>query len=155
MNYLFLLALLVGCAGTKKIAYMKPETPAAIEARRDMMIGRWLGEMPTMDGKFYKWLMDRRSDGGFTLTGQLMEQGRVISRNTEFGFWGVSGSVYFSMTREMLDEKGKIGALDTNSANYYDAYDILELGEGVFHYRHLETGNQYLVRRVANDYRLE
>lgn len=154
MKTLLLLFVLVSCSTPKRVAYLKPETPAAIEARRDMMVGRWLGEMPTEKGQFYKWLIERRSDGGFTLQAELMEKGKVISRNTEFGLWGVSGHIYFSMTREMLNAQGKVGALDTNTANYYDAYEILELENGIFRYKHLETGNEYLVRRVPPAYQL-
>ena len=148
------LFILSACGSAqKKVAYLKPDTPAAIEARRDMMVGRWVGEMPTVDGKFYKWLVERRTDGGFTLQAQLKEQGKIVEQNTEFGFWGVSGHVYFSMTREMM-VKGKTVPLNTNTANYYDAYEIVELGEGRFKYQHVETGNVYLVHRVANDYQL-
>lgn len=133
---------------------MKPETPAAIEARRDMMMGRWLGEMPTIDGKFYKWLMERRPDGEYTLETILMEGGKIKEKNSEFGYWGVSGHLYFTLTRETL-LKGKITPLDTNTANLYDGYEILQLGEGQFRYRHVETGNEYFVQRVPPDYTLE
>lgn len=117
------------------------------------MMGRWLGEADTKDGKHSKWLMERRLDGSYTVKFQLFQASKKVLEQIEVGVWGISAGIYFTMTREMI-EGMESRPVDTTLATYYDAYDVLSLDDSTFRYRSRESGDVFTVKKVADSFRL-
>lgn len=146
---LLFLLLLVGCSSVSK----KPEKYPAFQEIREEFLGYWIGEMPTKDGKFMKWLVERRLDGTFTLTHviKISPQDPVKfdpeKAIFELGTWGVSGNIYFTATRQYF-EKGKIANFDTSVKGLYDAFKIIFFDGKTFTYQSIETGEEFTVKKV-------
>lgn len=148
---LVMLLSLAGFTSEQPVDPAKPEdAPAAVE-RRAMMIGRWFSDTPTKDGGRIMQFVDRRSDGRMTIWFRTVDGAGLVDDQTEVAMWGISGSVYFTITVGWLHE-GRLSRADPTSAYFYDAYEILELTEHAFRYRHVVTGNAWQVRRVGPDF---
>jgi hypothetical protein len=128
--------------------------------KREEFLGYWVGEMSTKDGKFMRWLVERRIDGSFTLTHVIKDsptdprQFDPQKATFELGTWGVSGDIYFSATRQYY-ENGKIANFDTTQGSLYDAYKILFFDGKTMTYLSLETGEVFKVNKQPKDKKLE
>ncbi len=149
MHKFFVLLLLLSCATVPK---KESQVPKFHEKRADFL-GYWVGEAPTKDGKFIKWLVERRTDGSFTLTHLMKTSPQDPVKfdpekaSFELGIWGVSGDIYFTATRQYFENK-KVGNLDVTQAGLYDAYKIVSFDGTTFVYRSLETGEEFTVRKI-------
>lgn len=159
-KFCFSLVLLIVCvscahqpASTAIDAVKASDMGAAREERRHQMVGRWLGEAPTKDGKTERWLMERRLDGTFTVMFQILDKQKKVFEQTETGYWGIVGDIYFSLTREIL-HGDKFDPQDVTKATYYDAYKILNFDANTLHYKDLDFGNEYTIHKVPKDYKL-
>jgi hypothetical protein len=152
MKHLLCLTLLLGCT-TK---FSSPEKSQDFRPRREEFLGYWIGEMPTKDGKFMRWLVEQRKDGAFTLTHVIKNSPEdPVKFNPEkatfeLGTWGVSGDVYFTATRQYF-EKGKVANFDTTDSGLYDAYKIVFFDGKTFTYRSLETGEEFTLKKIPKD----
>ena len=155
-KFFFVLIFLASCSSLQK----KSETGPDYRPRRAEFLGYWIGEMPTKDGKFLRWLVERRVDGAFTLT-HIIKDSPTDSRKLdpekakfELGTWGVSGDIYFTATRQYYEGK-KISNFDTSDPGLYDAYRIVSFDGSTFTYRSVETGEEFTVKKVARPEMLE
>ena len=148
------LAALFGCASHHRLSYdeYKPEIHGAQE-RRDSLVGNWYGEAISKNGVQRRWINRRSSDGSYIIEMKIDDPSSE-QPDREYGVWGMSGPVYFTMMRGWLDEDGEIRPSDPSDANFYDAYEIVQLTADAFTYRGLETGNVFTTRRVADDFSL-
>ncbi len=155
-KFLLLFFILAGCSSSSE----KIEKPSPFQERREEFLGYWIGEMPTKDGKFLRWLVERRIDGAFTLTHVIKNTPKDPVKfdpekaTFELGTWGVSGNVYFTATRQYF-EKGKVANFDTTDAGLYDAYKIVFFDGKTFTYRSLETGEEFTVKKIPKDGKIE
>ena len=148
-KYFFFLFILFSCSTLPK----PTATVDKFHEKRAEFLGYWIGEMPVKDGRFMRWLIERRADGSFTLT-HLMKKSpddpvkfdpeKAIF---ELGIWGVSGDVYFTATRQFFENK-KIVNMDVSQAGLYDAYKIVSFDGSTFVYRSLESGEEFVVRKI-------
>ena len=154
---IFVLFILAGCSTSSG---NKAPAGENFAPRRVEFLGYWIGEMPTKDGKFLRWLVERRVDGAFTLTHVIKESSsdprKFDPENAKFelGNWGVSGDVYFTATRQYYEKK-KISNFDTSDPGLYDAYKIVSFDGKTFVYRSLETGEEFTVKKVPQGEKLE
>jgi hypothetical protein len=146
--------LLLSCAHTPKIDSIKPDVGAPLKVERDMLVGSWYAEIPTKDGGLRKSLLQRRRDGTFTIKFLLFRNKEKVLEQVEAGFWGVSGNIYFTITREMLD-KDVFKPVDTGDANYYDAYRVIDLNSKHFNYTSLDSDNEFTVKKVPDNFKLQ
>ena len=132
-KYFFFLFILFSCS-------MVPKSSAPLEnfhQRRADFLGYWVGESTVKDGRFVKWLVERRADGSFTLTHHIMKSAQDPVKfdpekaSFELGIWGVSGDVYFTATRQYFENK-KIANMDVTDPGLYDAYKIVSFDGSVF-----------------------
>ena len=145
--------VLCGCAlrpgGPSAVDEVKPVV-AVTHALRSMMLGRWYGEAPLTNGGKRQWLTERFEDGTFRIQFHT-DAGEGPTSQTEAGFWGVSGQIYFTITRGWL--RGELFfPADPTDAMFYDAYEILEFSAERFRYRNPETGNVFDTRKVGEDF---
>lgn len=135
----------------KPVDANKPEPESQVYARHAMMIGKWLGEAPTKEGGVRRWLVERFENGTYKIHFQTMSRNTIVKDTIEVGFWGISGPVYFGIYRGNV-QNGELVLSDPSDPYNYDAYEILELDENRFRYRHYETGNEFELRKVPQDY---
>ena len=121
------------------------------DVSRAQLIGAWLGESPVKDGSTVKWLLKRASDGTYKVQFRITDARKMQRDQFETGFWGISGGVYFTLTRAMI-ENGRLIPVDTKDASFYDAYKILSSSPSEFKYKSLSTQEVFTVKRVANDF---
>jgi hypothetical protein len=145
---LLTLPLVVGCSA-KGVHVFKPESEAA-HVRRDVMVGRWFGESTTKDGGTIQHIVHRREDGTYQVWFRLREAGGRLWQQSEIGLWGVSGSIYFTITRGWVG-KDEVRPVDASDATFYDAYEIVG-SDGELRYRSVELGDEYVVRRVPETF---
>lgn len=153
---LLLLALLpVACASHSsplvRVADEKPEI-FADQVNRDQLVGLWFGESPVKDGSSMKWLIERRKDGTY-ISRFKITNAQGTREQTETGFWGIAGGVYFTLTRGFV-EKGRVLPVDFTNATYADTYKALRVAPSEFAYRSLSTQEEFTVKRVGRDFRL-
>lgn len=154
----FLIALAVlavnGCATISKnndpFNFPKEQT----ETARDLLIGSWLGEKRHEDGTLQQWLVKRAPDGTYFIQFYVVESNGSRDSWAEVGFWGVRKPIYFTAMRGFV-ESGRIVPANTNDPVFYDAYHVISLDAEQFTYRSYTSGNEFTVKRVADDFRLE
>lgn len=117
---------------------------------RNLMVGKWLGEIRTEDGKLRVTLSERSENGTYRITFRNYDGSRY-DESIEVGLWGISGPVYFTIMRGWMTG-GEFKPADTTQAYFYDAYSIISLDERSFEYESVETTTRYSVRRVGNDF---
>lgn len=148
-KFFFVFIFLVGCSSHGN----KSEHSLNYQPRRSEFLGYWIGEMATPDGKFMRWLVERRVDGAFTLTHVMKDSSQDPRKfdpekaKFELGTWGVSGDVYFTATRQYFENK-KISNFDTTDPGLYDAYKIVSFDGKTFTYRSIESGEEFTVKKV-------
>ena len=89
---LIVLIFLIGCSQVPK----KESRGTNFVPLREKFLGYWIGEKTLEDGKFMRWLVERRIDGTFTLTHVIRESAKDATKfdpekaKFELGTWGVS-----------------------------------------------------------------
>ena len=155
---------LSGCSpvGTsfEPVTAVKPELPASENETWNSMVGNWFGSQPTKQGGRREWLMSRFADGTYKATFRVREKGGRLTEQSEYGEWGVSGPIYFTVTKA-VSRGGKAVAVDPADPYYRNAYRIVSLSETGFTYRNFgdysavyppafsATGRRFVVSRAA------
>ncbi len=116
-----------------------------------MVVGRWFNEAPTKDGGKRFSISERNPDGTFVVRFRVIEASGKVWEQTELGFWGVDGPIYFTITRGFLDN-GKVVATNPMDPTFYDAYEILELTESTMRYRSVGNADEFTTRRVPQSF---
>ncbi len=150
---IILLGLLSGCAtSTSMLTSTESSVMTAEEtARHDWMIGKWYGIQSVKGGGKYEWLMARSARGDYKAQFRVTDAQGKVQSSQEFGSWGISGNVYFSIFLGHLDN-GEVYYSDSSDPYNYDAYYILSLSENTMKYRHARDGSEFTVNRVADDF---
>lgn len=147
---LAILLVIVGCANVPPIeSFKKPDASQA--EQRAMLVGKWFGEAPTNDGGRRLQIIQRDADGTFKVSFRVIEPSGKVFEQTELGLWGISGSVYFTITRAWIEGERVLKA-DPTDASLDDAYDVLELTKERFRYRSVQSNNEFSLSRVADSF---
>lgn len=148
------LALALGCMSSPRLSYdqFKPTIEGA-QQRRDALVGNWYGEAVSKNGVRRRWLNKRLADGTYVLAAKMEIPG-ADNVKREYGVWGVSESVYYTIMLGWIMADGTVERADPRDANFYDAYKVLELSTDRFRYKGLETQNVFEVKRVSADFEL-
>lgn len=153
MRLVFAVALLLavsGCAIRPPI-YVTKKPDASQEQQRSLLVGTWFGDAKTKDGGRRLQITQRAPSGTYKVTFRVFEPSGQTWEQSEVGFWGVSGGVYFTITKGWVDGESFSEANPTD-ASLNDAYQIVELTEERFIYRALQSGNEYSLSRVADSF---
>ncbi len=151
---IILIHLLSGCATVKQvhqpdaISTVKPELDEDKLALRESFVGKWLSHQPTKDGGFRNTVIVRHPDSRYFIEFKIYDSlGVQKDTHNEFGFWGVSGGIYFTMYRAQINND-KYYEIDTSDAYNYDSYKILSTSEQKLIYQSLSSGNKYTYKKV-------
>lgn len=125
----------------------KPELTEDKKALRESFIGKWLSSQPTKDGGTRRALIERLPDSRYVVEFNIYDaKGTLIETQREFGFWGVSGGIYFTIYRGWI-ENDQFYQADPNDAYNYDSYKIISTAENKLEYQSLSSGNLFIYTR--------
>ena len=146
---------LVGCSTTNNnsgvITAFKPELKEDKKLLRVSFIGKWFSEQETKDGGFRRTTIERMPDSRYLVTFDIFDaEKKLIMNKKEFGYWGVSGGIYFTMYRGWIDQD-RLFNVDPSDAYNYDTYKILSTSSDLLNYQSLSSGNLYTYSRVNTD----
>jgi hypothetical protein len=145
------LLLTLGCATTEKqveaVTEAKPELPKSKVQQRNMMLGKWYGDLPTKEGGRRQWTVTRSEDGTYQIDFLITKPDNTEQRFSEAGHWGVAGNIYFSMYRGAI-EQGQFYPSDPNDPYNYDAYNMINLTNSAFEYQNIDSKNKYIIKKV-------
>ncbi|MEX1664099.1 hypothetical protein [Zhongshania arctica] len=125
----------------------------ASSASRNMLLGKWYGIRTMENGGQKEWLTERSADGTYRVDFRFVDTDGSARSQSEVGFWGVSGDIYFRIFRGWVTVEGMKPA-DPTVADHYDAYKIEGLDDNAFSYIHLTRNQRYTVKKVPTDFRL-
>ncbi|QQD18388.1 hypothetical protein I6N98_00480 [Spongiibacter nanhainus] len=122
------------------------------EARKTLL-GKWYGITRTADGGRKEWLVNRAVDGTYRIDFRVTDAKGQVSAQSEVGFWGVSGGVYFRIFRGWVMLDGMKTA-DPTDPGHYDSYEVVSLTGESFQYRHIDNNTLYTVKKMPADFTL-
>jgi len=130
---------------------MQDLAPADTELRRANLIGSWYLDQTRSDGSAVRSKAMLADDGLAEIEFLVHYTDGTTLSSREYGYWGVSGDVYFTIIRERSDgsERYDVSPLD---ADYYLAYRVLELTDESFRYQTIVTGNIFESRKVPDNF---
>jgi|TARA_R110002124_G_C8816567_1_gene503576 hypothetical protein len=135
-------------AASNEISAEKPSLTQDKEEQRSAFIGKWESTQPTKEGGTRKTIIDRQSDSRYIVEFTVLNSKSEIEYiQKEFGFWGVSGGIYFTMYRGSI-ENDEFYPVDPNNAYNYDAYQIVSATESILNYQSLSSKNIFTYTRV-------
>ena len=118
---------------------------------RDLLFGRWYRNELDDEGNETVEYAQLSADGSFEFTFTMLDsKGNIIEEITELGDWGLVSDIHFTITKDELIDK-ELFAADLNNADNYQAYKVLALDHQIFHYQHLLTNEEYIMRRVVDN----
>ena len=120
---------------------------------RAQLIGRWYGEKQLDDESVQKWIVTRQDDGTYVIKFKTIAKDGSVESWVEAGIWGVRSPIYFTAMRSYIENDDAVAA-DTTDASLYDAYKIVKIDQNSFTYKSYTSGNEYTVKKVANDFEL-
>lgn len=147
---------LLGCTlnNTSQLEINSTKPPLALSQQKtwSLMVGTWYGSQPTKEGGKKEEIMKRSPDGTYRITFRVYDKSGNYSDDTEVGYWGVSGPVYFTIFRGWI-EAGRFSASDSSDPYNYDAYKIIKLNDKVFEYEAYSTSDRFADKRVHSDFK--
>ncbi|WP_300635247.1 hypothetical protein [Pseudomonas sp.] len=154
MFKIFALALtltcLSGCNQQTLVHAVKPLSTLQ-EQEHALMIGKWYGEATTFDGKRTQQLNERRADGTFNVKFRVTDKSGQWFEQKEFGLWGVSGKIYFTITTgKQVGEQ--ITSAKPGNPYLNDAYEIIELTATTYRSKARDGGGDFTQKRVDDGF---
>jgi hypothetical protein len=152
-------AFLIGCSSVRvatnpsTIRAYKPDTPESAKKLRATLVGKWLGQAVTDDGRIRKWMSEKRADGSLKIHFRTYNKDGEYEEQFEVGLWGVSGPIYFTIIRAVI-VNAMVNPIDPTDPYFYDAYEIIKLTGQEFECREVTTGDTYKAKKVADDFEL-
>jgi len=140
-----------GCASTRGIRKTKDWETRGAESDRRLLIGKWFGESPVQEGGRKTWLMDRSGDGTFVVRFKNLTPSGKIEDESEYGDWGVSGDIYFTITRGWI-RGGQKEPVHVRRSYFDDAYVVQKLTAEEFVYKSAADGDVYTVKKVPDNF---
>lgn len=116
----------------------------------DALVGSWYGEKQK-GPQLQTWLVVRDNKGRFEMKTKVFIDDFVLMEKTEQGVWSVDSKVYSAKIMQITDVTGSYKP-QTPEGYYLDEYKIIELSADSFIYQHTGSGNEYLTKRVADDF---
>ena len=152
----FIVIVIPGCSDThtsqKEVESSKLPVSSNENESWKLLTGKWYGSQPTKDGGTKKFIAQRFSNGEYRIDFRITDKHGESDDSSEVGYWGISGNLYFTIFIGWVEDN-KITRTKTRSSLNSDAYEILELNDKVFKYRHHSSGDVFTIRRVSSDFK--
>ncbi len=130
-----------------------PEASQVRKTNWKKLVGTWYGSQKTKDGGTYSWIIRRNNLGLYKLDGKATKLSGEVQSQIEVGEWGAGSTIYFTIFRGWV-EGDKIAPSDPSDSYNRDIYKILKLTESEFQYQHLDNGESFSVKKVADDFQM-
>ncbi|NGN98418.1 hypothetical protein G5S52_12395 [Grimontia sp. S25] len=138
--------------------FASSELPAITEAKpiltieqkqlRASFLGEWESLQNTEGGNIRRTHLTRSADGRYVVRFEFSNHdGDIVNETTEYGDWGVSGDIYFTIFKGWL-KNGTATPSDPYDAYNYDAYKILRVTENTLVIKNLTSGNKFYYKRL-------
>lgn len=150
VGLVFLLIFFGGCAAYKIDERVPDNTHNQISERMSL-VGSWHGMQLTKEGGTKEWLIQNDIFGAYSIIYKITEKSGKINISKEFGVWGVSGGIYFMITRAWM-YGDSFEEEDPRDPFNYTAYKILKSSIEKMTYQSLKSGNTYFVRKVSKSF---
>ncbi|MCG6534441.1 MAG: hypothetical protein L7F78_07070 [Syntrophales bacterium LBB04] len=124
--------------------------PSAMQPR-SLLIGKWYGEESTLESEKQQWIAEKYPDGTYKIRFRTYRREGGYAEQTETGYWGICGSIYFTIFNALI-ENDKTIPVDATDPSRYDADEIITLTDKTFEYKHVANGQRFLARKVGNDF---
>lgn len=125
----------------------KPQLTEDKKALRESFVGKWQSISPTKEGGTRDTVIERLPDSRYVIEFKIYDaKGDLVNTQREFGFWGVSGGIYFTMYRGWI-KNDEFYQADPSDAYNYDSYKIISTTEDKLEYQSLSSGNQFTYSR--------
>jgi len=149
---------LSGCAGVSQEQASLTDSyyPEASEARKTTwinLVGSWYGSQKLKNGGTYSWIMRHSANGLYRLEAKTEKPSGEIQSQSKDGEWGAGNSIYFSIFRGWVKGNAIIPS-DSSDPYNRDIYKILKLTESEFQYQHLDNGESFATKKVADDFQM-
>ncbi len=116
--------------------------------QREQLFGQWY-RTDSNEFEQFSELAQLNNDGSFVFTFSTYNlDGGVIEEITEMGEWGLVGDVHFTITKEEIENNQHYLA-DLTDADNYQAYQVVQLTEALFSYKHLVTKEIFELYRLT------
>jgi hypothetical protein len=129
----------------------KPDVSASQSENWDLMVGKWYGSHRLEGGGILKTIAERSPRGKYQITFRTYDEQGNYQESIEPGYWGISGPVYFTIFRGVMNGD-TVTAVDPANPYKYDAYSILSLNADVFEYQSFSSGDKSTERKVPADF---
>ncbi|ROS02058.1 hypothetical protein EDC56_2508 [Sinobacterium caligoides] len=117
------------------------------ESLRRSFVGEWVAKHANNQGGFRQVTVERVSDGRYVLTLEDYDANkRLLKTRQQFGFWGVSGGIYFTLNRAK-NQHGSLTEANPSDADNDNAYQILTATFNQLVYRSLSSEKLYTFQR--------
>lgn len=146
-----LIVILGGCANSPSSSYIdKPYVSDEKIEYWNSLVGTWKGEKELEGGGRAEWIIDRASDGTFRIVFRTIQNDGAVDVSTEYGQWGVSDNIYFTITDARL-VGDSIQRTDRRDPYYYDAYRVVEATESLFHIETIIDRESFVVKKITDE----
>jgi len=126
-----------------------------VQYERELLFGRWFREEIKSPNEKIIEYAQLNADGSFEFTFITLQVNngfadKVVEQITELGDWGLVGDIHFTITKdEIIDEQ--IYTTDLNDRNNYHAYKVMQLNHCIFEYQHIDTKENFIMRKVTDN----
>lgn len=133
------------------VAAHKPAPSRHVETRWQQIVGTWYGDQPTHNGGRKRWSPRYGTDGQLEIEFITTDRSGKITVTRNTCLWGVCGE--FLVTATLRPDGPRKWALRPEPYAW-SVYEILRLDSTEFRYRSIDTGDEYVVRRVADGFQI-
>jgi len=149
--FLMICSCLLGCGTFNKIPHASPSLSKNDELNWQRLTGKWYGNMESKEQGKNEWLVERNLDGTYIIQFKNTEKDGNIIRATEYGEWGISGNIYFTIFKGRI-ENGIKYPVDNSDPYNRDAYKILKINDNYFGYKNVRINYRFSVKKVSADF---
>ncbi len=133
------------------LAARKPAPSLRVEAHWQKIVGKWYGDQPTSDGGRKRWCPTYGTNGDLAIEFIISDRKGEITVTRNNCLWGVCGD-FLITTALRPDGPGKWSLRPEPYA--WSVYEIIQLDDSEFRYRSVDTGDEYVVHRVADGFEI-
>ncbi len=112
-------------------------------------VGPWTAQYSTRDQGSFRYVVDRKADGGYELQTVRVDGDKVLERESESGKWFIQAGSYKVKTEKVEGKPANV----RNVVNY-QTYTVNDVQADSIKLTHSLSGFQLLEKRVAPDYKL-
>ena len=96
--------------------------------------------------EFAQLTLDGQYEFCFTYHSAL---GELTEQSIELGEWGLVGDIHFTIAKSDVLSDGEFLCDLCDESNYH-AYQVIELSEQIFKYRHIVSNEVFILKRVVD-----